>query len=128
MPPLLKILKDRLQKVTKRTKVGEPAASGVMKNFHRATRSTTQTNDPLNFEDNEGNPVTVPGGTQTLEVQTEGWAYLFGGGIEGWVSPRFALFGDGSFYKLKGEAKSGTDIPIDGHVFTVVAGIRLKVF
>ena len=96
--------------------------------FHRATRSTTQTNDPLNFEDNEGNPVTVPGGTQTLEVQTDGWAYLFGGGIEGWVSPRFALFGDGSFYKLEGKAKSGTDIPIDGHVFTVVAGIRLKVF
>jgi hypothetical protein len=96
--------------------------------FHRATRSTTQTNDPLNFTDNDGNPVTVPGGTQTLEVQTEGWSYIFGGGIEGWVSPRFALFGDGSYYKLKGEAKTGTDIPMDGHVFTVVAGVRFKVF
>jgi hypothetical protein len=96
--------------------------------FHRATRSTTQTNDPLNFDDDEGNPVTVPGGTQTLEVQSEGWAYLFGGGIEGWVSPRFALFGDASFYKLKGPAKTGTDIPLDGRVFTVVAGIRLKIF
>lgn len=96
--------------------------------YHRATRSTTQTNDPLNFTDEEGNPVTVVGGTQTLEVKTGGWAYLFGGGIEGWVSPRFALFGDANYYKLKGPAESGTDIPMDGHVFTVVAGIRLKVF
>ena len=96
--------------------------------FHRATRSMTQTNDPLNFNDSDGNPVTVPGGTQTLEVQTEGWAYLFGGGIEGWVSPRFALFGDASYFKLEGPAKTGTDIPMDGRVFTVVAGIRLKIF
>ena len=96
--------------------------------YHRATRSTTQTNDPLNFTDDQGNPVTVPGGTQTLEVQTAGWAYLFGAGIEGWVSPRFALFGDASFYKMKGAAETGTDIPMDGRVFNVVAGIRLKVF
>lgn len=96
--------------------------------YHRATRSMTQTNDPLNFDDADGNPVTVPGGTQTLEVKTEGWAYLFGGGIEGWVSPRFALFGDATFYKLEGAAKTGTDIPMDGRVFNVVAGIRLKIF
>ena len=96
--------------------------------FHRATRAVVQTNDPLNFNDPDGNPVNVPGGVQTLEVETEGWAYLFGGGLEGWVSPRFALFGDATYFKLKGSATSGTDIPMDGRVFTVVGGIRLKVF
>jgi hypothetical protein len=96
--------------------------------YHRATRSVTQTNDPLNFTGDDGTPINVPGGTQTLEVKTEGWGYLFGGGLEGWVSPRFALFGDATYYQLEGPAKSGTDIPMDGRVFNVVVGIRLKIF
>jgi hypothetical protein len=96
--------------------------------FHRATRVVTQTNDPLNFDDPEGNPVMVPGGDQTFEVETDGWAWLAGGGIEGWVSPRFALFGDASFFKLDGRPTKGTNISMDGRVFNVLGGIRLKVF
>ena len=95
--------------------------------FHRATSSTTQTNDPLTFTSG-GVTVNIPGGTQTLESSTEGWSWLVGGGLEGWVSPRFALYGEMDFSKIKGEPTGGTDLPLDARALTAVVGIRLKVF
>ncbi|HVL67522.1 MAG TPA: hypothetical protein VM364_09690 [Vicinamibacterales bacterium] len=95
--------------------------------FHRATAATTQTNDPLEFTAN-GVTFTVAGGTQTIETRSEGWGWYAGGGLEGWVSPRFALFGEATFVKMKGDPTSGTDLPFD-HMFTgVFAGLRLRVF
>lgn len=95
--------------------------------FHKATSSTTQTNDPLSFESN-GVQIEVEGGTQTIQGETEGWGWYGGGGIEGWVSPRVGLFGEGLYVKLKGDPTSGTDIPMDSHFFAVVAGLRFKLF
>lgn len=95
--------------------------------FHRATSRTTQTNDPLTYT-NEGVTYSFPGGTQTLEWKTEGWSWMTGLGIEGWVSPRVALYADGVFVKLKGEPTSGTDIPMDSKFVSGFAGIRVKLF
>lgn len=95
--------------------------------FHRATSRTTQTNDPLSYT-SEGVTYSVPGGTQTFEWKTEGWSWLTGGGIEGWVSPRVALYAEGVFVKIKGEPTSGTDVPVDTKFISAFAGIRLKLF
>ena len=95
--------------------------------FHRSVTSTTQTNDPLTYT-SEGVTYTQPGGTQTLESRTDGWSWLAGGGIEGWVSPRFGLYAEADFSKLKGEPTAGTDIPLDNRLLSAVVGIRLRIF
>lgn len=96
--------------------------------FHRAISSTTQTNEPLQFTDDEGVEHTVPGGTQTLAAETEGWSWYAGGGLEGWVSPRVALFGEATLVKIKGDPKSGTDVPIDTLFTGIIGGLKIRIF
>ena len=70
----------------------------------------------------------IPGGTQTFAVETEGWSWYAGGGFEGWVTPRFALYTEVVSTRLRGPAKSGSDLELTQRVTSVVAGVRLKLF
>ena len=95
--------------------------------FHRAISTTIQINQDTTLTVDEV-PVTVPGGTQVFGVKTEGWSWLAGGGIEGWVTSRFALFGEVAMAKVKGPAEIGSDLEIDERVTYTVGGVRFRLF
>lgn len=50
----------------------------------------------------DGVEQTVPGGTHSTTLRTSGWGWLFGGGMEAWVSPRFAIYGEAMWAAMKG--------------------------
>ena len=52
-------------------------------------------------------PQTFKGGTQTFETETRGWGWLFGGGLEAWIKPSFAIYGEAGSAALKGSAIVG---------------------
>jgi hypothetical protein len=95
--------------------------------FHRAVSSSTQIQQDTTITVND-EVVTIPGGTQVFAVKTQGWSWLAGGGIEGWVTPRFALFAEVAMAKVKGPARVGSDLAIDERVTYTVGGVRLKLF
>lgn len=95
--------------------------------FHRAVASGTQILQETTITVNDA-PVVIPGGEQVFGVKTEGWSWLAGGGMEGWVTPRFALFGEVALAKVKGPAESGSDLDINQRITYTVGGVRLKLF
>lgn len=83
-------------------------------NFHHAVQTTTQ----IAGEDR-----------QTMELVTEGWGPVYGGGFEGWIKPRFAIYVEGAFGSLKGNPTVQTiegDIS-EGFKYFLV-GARVKLF
>lgn len=94
--------------------------------MHRATFSTTQTNDDATVTI-DGVQQTIPGGTQTLTLTTEGWGWLFGGGAEAWISRSFAIYADLSFAALKGDSRDGGEGAISDRVMSIVLGGRVRI-
>ena len=84
-------------------------------NYSRTKFSTTDV-----FAD-----TTVPGGTETVEMQTKGWGWLFGGGVEGWVMRSIALYVEGGRTAIKGKPLVGEG-SIDDRMFFVTAGVRVR--
>ena len=72
----------------------------------------------------DGVTTTVPGGTQTMFFQTKGWGWLFGGGIEIWVKPRFALYGEVTRLKLNGTDTRGGEGKVNDNMTSIIGGIR----
>jgi hypothetical protein len=96
-------------------------------NFHRATLHTTQTVDATSVTTGETTQ-TIPGGTQTLDLRTEGWGLVFGGGSEVWLSPRVALYGDLTRASLKGNAIDVPEGTIEDNAWLVQFGVRVHVW
>lgn len=95
-------------------------------NYHRAAFRTTQTNDETTITvDNVTQ--TVKGGTQTFELRTSGWGWLFGAGGEGWITNRFAIYGEAGRAVLKGDSVGGGQGLIDDAVTFVLFGARVRV-
>jgi hypothetical protein len=65
---------------------------------------------------------------QTLTFEAEGWGWTFGGGIEAWVAPRFALYGELNLTQLKGDARDGTAGEFDSRMRSYLFGARFKIF
>jgi hypothetical protein len=95
--------------------------------FHRAIASSTQTQSDRTITV-DGTDVVIPGGTQIFGVKTQGWSWLAGGGIEGWVTPRFGLFAEVALADVKGPARTGSDVDIDERITSIVGGVRFKLF
>lgn len=95
--------------------------------YHRAIATTVQIQEDSVITV-DGEPVTIPGGTQTFALETKGWGWLFGGGLEGWVTPRFALYTEAGLAKLKGPAVGAENIERSDSVSYIVAGTRLRLF
>jgi hypothetical protein len=94
--------------------------------YHRATFSTTQTiNDRTITIDDV--PQTVPGGTQTLAFRTTGWGWMFGGGLETWLTRSFSFYGEVGWAKLKGEDKAGGEGVIDESLMMINFGVKVHV-
>ena len=98
-------------------KVGVPAGpvrfyGQVGMNYHRAKSLTTQT---------------VGDASQTLEMKTKGWSWVFGGGGEVWVGPVFALYGELGFAALKGKNEAGGEGVLDDRLRFIAFGARVHI-
>jgi hypothetical protein len=94
--------------------------------LHRATLTTTQTqNDRTVVIDDVTQ--TVPGGTQILQMRTRGWAPVYGGGAEVWLSPFIGLFGEVQRLELKGTDDRGSGIRIKDAVITAQVGVTVRI-
>ena len=82
--------------------------------FHRATRTTKQTAGTE---------------TQTTALKTQGWGPLFGGGLEGWVTPAFAIYFEAAFGSLKGKPTVRmVEGDLDEGFKSVMVGARVRLF
>jgi hypothetical protein len=93
--------------------------------FHEATVTTTQTVNETTVTI-DGAPQTVPGGTQIIQMRTSGWAPVYGGGAEIWLSQRIGIYGEVQRLGLKGADDRGAEIDIDDAVTTVQAGVTIR--
>jgi hypothetical protein len=110
-------------------KVGAPIGpvrvyGQVGPDYHRATLTTTQTIDQKSVTV-DGVTTTIPGGTQTLTLNTSGWGLLFGGGLEGWFTNFFAIYGEAGRALLKGNNRDGGEGTIDDGLTYIVVGARV---
>jgi hypothetical protein len=95
-------------------------------NFHQATFTTTQTNDDVTLTI-DGVSQIVKGGTQTFELKTEGWGWLFGGGMEVWAKRWLALYGEAGFAGLKGHPVDDADGAMDDRMTYLLVGARVRI-
>lgn len=112
-------------------KVGVPIGRAMLygrggANYHQAKIETTQTQDPRTVTVDDV-VQTIPGGTQTFELKTDGWGWLFGGGLEVWVSRSFAIYGEFDYGALKGSDVSGGEARIDDRVTSALLGLRVHI-
>ena len=111
-------------------KVGVPAGPARVYgiaglNYHEASATTSQTADDTTIVV-DGVTQTIPGGTQSYGQQTKGWDWVFGGGVETWLSPLVALYGDLNVVKLKTSPPVGEG-GIDDRAYVVVIGARVHI-
>ncbi len=103
-------------------KVGVPAGpvrpyGQVGATYHRATLSTSQT-----MTDQTEAP------TQTYSVETGGWGWTFGGGLEIWFNSSFGIYGELNRSALKGTAvETNVEGILDDRMTTVVVGARIRI-
>ena len=66
---------------------------------------------------------------QTLKLRTEGWSWIAGGGIEVWITKKFALYADADFGRIRGDAV-GDDLEGEAHdnLMALVGGFRVRIF
>ena len=95
--------------------------------YHRASWETNQTMQPVERTTDAGT-VTVPGGGQTYWLETGGWGWSIGGGVEIWLTPSFAIYGEGGRLGLKGSALDGADGGLDEGVVYLVGGGRIRLW
>ena len=77
----------------------------------RATVTTTQT---------------VGESTQKMQMRARGWSPVYGGGLEFWLKPRFGLYFDGQYLRLKGKDERNTGIEVDDALLTAQAGVTIR--
>ena len=103
-------------------KVGVPAGpfrpyGQVGGTYHRATLSTSQTMT---------NQTESP--TQTYSVETGGWTFVFGGGLEVWLNSSFAIYGEVNRGGMKGPPiDKNVEGDLDDRLTSIVIGARIKI-
>ncbi len=100
--------------------------------YHRALSTTTETIDDrtITFGDATVGDTTeeiVKGGTQVFQLETSGWGWMFGGGLEGWVSPTLAFYAEGGYDQIKGADRRNGEGLIKDRVIYAVMGIRVHI-
>lgn len=95
-------------------------------NYHRALFTTTQTNDDVTVTIDDVEQ-TIKGGTQTFELRTGGWGWVFGGGAEAWVTRRLAIYAEAGRARLKGSTLDDGEGGIDDRATFVLVGARVHI-
>jgi hypothetical protein len=93
--------------------------------LHRATLTTTQTLNDTTVVINDVEQ-TAPGGTQILQMRTRGWAPVYGGGVEVWLSPLIGIYGEVQRIGVKGTDDRGSGIKIEDAVITAQVGLAIR--
>jgi hypothetical protein len=96
-------------------------------NYHRATFITTETINDASVVVNNVTQ-TIKGGTETFEHSTEGWNWMFGGGLEGWITKSIGFYVEAQYDRLKATDVGATEGGIDDHLLLIVAGARVRLF
>lgn len=112
-------------------KVGVPFGpvrlfGNVGASYHWATFGTSQTTEDLTITV-DGVAQTITGGTQALQLETSGWGWTFGGGIEAWLTRQVGFFGEVGRAQVKGPAVEDGEGELDDALTTVLVGIRLRI-
>lgn len=94
--------------------------------WHRAYSGTTQTAADTTVTI-DGVDQTIEGGTQTFELETEGWSWNWGGGAEFWFNQRFAMYGEFGRAAMKGDDRKGSEGVLDERTTYWVAGVRIRI-
>ena len=94
--------------------------------YRWATSTTTETINDLTITVDNVQQV-IPGGTSVAGFKTEGWGYLFGGGVEVWLGEYIGCSSDFNFASLTGKDKNGSEARIDDKLRFVAFGARLHV-
>jgi len=94
-------------------------------NYHTGESGTTQVTEDVTVTV-DGVTTTTPGSTETVTAETDGWGWLLAGGIETWVAPAFAFYGEAGSAGIKGKAEVVEQGEIDNRVWLFTAGIRIK--
>ncbi|MGE3844170.1 MAG: outer membrane beta-barrel protein [Vicinamibacterales bacterium] len=72
-------------------------------------------------------PTTLEGGSVTSTLETNGWGWQAGGGLEWWFTRRVSVFGEGQYLRLRGADANGTDARIEENLTTIGTGIRIHI-
>lgn len=94
--------------------------------FNQAKVLTTQTQDPRTVTVNDES-VVIPGGTQVIDLRTDGFGWLFGAGLEVWANRTFAFFGEFQYGNLQGEDLNNGEARIDNHLSSIFGGLRVHI-
>jgi len=70
---------------------------------------------------------TINGASQNFLVETRGWSWIYGPGLEVWTSSWLAIYGEAGFGKLKGTSTTGGEVLFDDRLRHVTVGARLKI-
>lgn len=95
--------------------------------YHRATLTTTQTIDPSSIAIDAETTLEMPGGTQTLQSQTGGRGWLFGGGLEVWANRTLGFYLEGGWAGLEGTDLDEGEATLDDRALYLVGGLRLRI-
>ena len=70
---------------------------------------------------------TINNATQNFLVETRGWSWIWGPGLEIWTSPWLAIYGEAAFGKLKGTPTTGGELRFDDRLRSVTVGARVHI-
>lgn len=70
---------------------------------------------------------TIKGQSQTMEVETRGWGWVFGAGLEIWTAPAFALYADAGIAGLRGVPVGGGEVRFNDRLRYVTMGARVRI-
>jgi hypothetical protein len=90
-----------------------------------ATETTEVTDDKTVTVD--GVSQTIPGSTIEYKLSTEGWGWQFGGGMEGWIKPHVALYGEMLILKAKGTPIVNVEGDFRDTLLTFMFGVRVHI-
>ena len=68
----------------------------------------------------------VAGGSQVLQTRTGGWGWLFGGGVDVWVTRPVAIYGEVGRLLVNGSSTRGGEGNISDPVTYVVVGAKVR--
>lgn len=118
--------------VTVAAKLGAPAGPVRLygqagATYHRVTSTTVQTMDDHTVTVDDVTTV-ITGGTQSFGIATSGWGWSLGGGMEAWMKPTFAIYGEAGYAPLNGADTGGGEGRIDDRVVYFAAGARVRLW
>lgn len=94
--------------------------------YHWATFSTEQTVDAGSVTV-DGVTEAIPGGTQTLAIDTTGWDWVFGGGVEVWFTRHVAAWTEFGRAGIKGNALNDVEGLIEDRAFYFLIGASVRI-